>query len=35
VMKLADFMGRTGELKAPPHSWQDLFFPALGSRKGS
>jgi NitT/TauT family transport system substrate-binding protein len=35
VMKLAQFMAKTGELKAPPHAWQDVFFPVLGARHGS
>jgi NitT/TauT family transport system substrate-binding protein len=35
LMKLASFMAKTGELKAAPASWQDVFFPLLGARKGS
>jgi NitT/TauT family transport system substrate-binding protein len=35
LMKLATFMAKTGELKAAPNSWQDVFFPPLGARKGS
>jgi NitT/TauT family transport system substrate-binding protein len=35
LMKLATFMAKTGELKAAPKSWQDVFFPLLGSRPGS
>lgn len=35
VMKYATFMAKTGELKNAPKSWQDLFFPLLGARKGS
>jgi NitT/TauT family transport system substrate-binding protein len=35
LMKLATFMAKTGELKAAPKSWQDVFFPLLGSRQGS
>jgi NitT/TauT family transport system substrate-binding protein len=35
LMKLANFMAKTGELKAAPNSWQDVFFPLLGARKGS
>jgi hypothetical protein len=34
-MKLANFMAKTGELKAAPNSWQDVFFPLLGAREGS
>ncbi len=35
VMKFASFMAKTGELKAAPSAWQDVFFPLLGSRRGS
>jgi NitT/TauT family transport system substrate-binding protein len=35
LMKLATFMTKTGELKAAPKSWQDVFFPLLGARQGS
>ncbi|HEY1979246.1 MAG TPA: ABC transporter substrate-binding protein [Xanthobacteraceae bacterium] len=35
LMKLAGFMAKTGELKAAPKSWQDVFFPLLGDRNGS
>jgi NitT/TauT family transport system substrate-binding protein len=35
LMKLAAFMAKTGEIKSPPNSWQDVFFPLLGARKGS
>ena len=35
LMKLASFMAKTGELKAAPSSWQDVFFPLLGARNGS
>ncbi len=35
LLKLASFMAKTGELKAAPASWQDVFFPLLGARKGS
>ncbi len=35
LMKLAAFMAKTGELKAAPASWQDVFFPLLGNRNGS
>ena len=33
LMKLAAFMAKTGELKTAPTSWQDVFFPLLGSRR--
>ncbi len=29
VQTMADFMGRHGELKSPPHSWKDIVAPAL------
>jgi len=29
VQTMADFMGRHGELKAPPRSWKDIVAPAL------
>jgi NitT/TauT family transport system substrate-binding protein len=35
LMKLANFMAKTGELKLAPNSWQDVFFPLLGARNGS
>jgi NitT/TauT family transport system substrate-binding protein len=35
VMKFATFMAKTGELKNVPKSWQNVFFPAIGDRKGS
>jgi NitT/TauT family transport system substrate-binding protein len=35
LMKLAAFMAKTGEIKAAPASWQDVFFPLLGSHHGS
>jgi NitT/TauT family transport system substrate-binding protein len=35
LMRLAAFMAKTGELKAAPASWQDVFFPLLGNRNGS
>ncbi|MBV8653844.1 MAG: ABC transporter substrate-binding protein [Alphaproteobacteria bacterium] len=35
TMKFADFMARTGSIKAAPSSWQDLFFPEIHGRKGS
>ena len=35
LLKLATFMAKTGEIKTAPKSWQDVFFPLLGARKGS
>jgi NitT/TauT family transport system substrate-binding protein len=35
LMKLAAFMAKTGEIKTVPKSWEDVFFPLLGARKGS
>jgi NitT/TauT family transport system substrate-binding protein len=35
LMKPAGFMAKTGELKAAPNSWQNVFFPLLGARDGS
>lgn len=35
VQKFAHFMAETGEIKSEPKSWQDVFFPVLGDRKGS
>jgi NitT/TauT family transport system substrate-binding protein len=35
LMKLAAFMTKTGEIKTTPTSWQDVFFPLVGTRKGS
>jgi NitT/TauT family transport system substrate-binding protein len=35
LMKLATFMAKTGEIKAAPQSWEEVFFPLLGARKGS
>lgn len=29
IQAFADFMGRHGELKTPPHSWKDIVAPAL------
>jgi NitT/TauT family transport system substrate-binding protein len=34
IMKFATFMARTGQLKSEPKSWEDVFFPLLGGRKG-
>jgi NitT/TauT family transport system substrate-binding protein len=35
LMKLATFVVKTGALKSSPRSWQDVFFPLLGERKGT
>jgi NitT/TauT family transport system substrate-binding protein len=35
TMKYADFMARTGLIKAKPQSWKDMFFPTAQSLKGS
>jgi NitT/TauT family transport system substrate-binding protein len=35
VMKFADFMAKTGEIKVAPKSWEEVFFPLIGARKGS
>lgn len=35
VMKYADFMHRTGRLKAKPESWKDFFFPEIHNLPGS
>ena len=35
TMKFAAFMAEVGSIKAPPSSWQDLFFPELHDRNGS
>ena len=35
ILKFAHFMAETGEIKHEPESWQDVFFPVLGGRKGS
>jgi hypothetical protein len=32
---LAAFMAETGELKTAPAFWRDVFFPLIGSLKGS
>ena len=29
------FAATTGEIKTAPASWQDVFFPLIGSLKGS
>ncbi|HXX85994.1 MAG TPA: ABC transporter substrate-binding protein [Casimicrobiaceae bacterium] len=35
IMKYADFMARTGAIKARPDSWRDLFFPNAQGLPGS
>jgi sulfonate transport system substrate-binding protein len=35
VMQYARFMATIGMIKAPPASWQDLFFPTIASENGS
>jgi hypothetical protein len=35
VQAFADFMGRHGELKAPPQTWKDIVAPALLSSPSS
>lgn len=35
VMKIADFMARTGSIGIRPEKWQDMFFPAVHERPGS
>jgi len=35
VMKYADFMAKTGAIKARPDSWKDLFFPNVHGVPGS
>lgn len=35
VQAFADFMGRHGELKAPPRSWKDIVAPALLNSPGT
>lgn len=35
IKAVADFMGRIGQLKAPPARWQDAYAPALHGRQGS
>lgn len=35
IKAVADFMGRIGQLKAPPARWQDAYVPALHNRQGS
>jgi NitT/TauT family transport system substrate-binding protein len=33
--KIAEFLHRTGGLKALPSNWKDLFFPEIHDEKGS
>ncbi len=35
VQKFADFLYRTGQIKAPPKFWTDLFFGEIAGRSGS
>jgi NitT/TauT family transport system substrate-binding protein len=35
TIKYADFMARTGLIKAKPQSWKDMFFPTVQSLQGS
>ena len=35
VQKFADFLYRTGQIKAPPKFWTDLFFNEVAARPGS
>jgi sulfonate transport system substrate-binding protein len=35
TVKYADFMARTGLIKAKPASWKDMFFPTAQSQQGS
>lgn len=35
TIKYADFMARTGLIKAKPSSWKDMFFPSAQNLKGS
>jgi NitT/TauT family transport system substrate-binding protein len=35
MMKFAEFMAKTGAIKAKPESWRDLFFPNVYSLPGS
>jgi len=35
VQKFADFLYRTGQIKAPPKFWTDLFFGEVSGRSGS
>jgi len=35
IMKFAEFMAKTGAIKAKPESWRDFFFPNVHSLPGS
>jgi NitT/TauT family transport system substrate-binding protein len=35
IMQFARFMAKTGQIRTEPKSWQEVFFPSLGSRHGS
>jgi NitT/TauT family transport system substrate-binding protein len=35
IMKFARFMAKTGQIRNEPKAWQEVFFPSLGSRRGS
>lgn len=35
IMKYADFMARTGQLKKKPASWKDVYFDYVGNAEGS
>lgn len=35
IVKIAEFMHRTGAIGAPPERWQDMFFPDVHARAGS
>jgi NitT/TauT family transport system substrate-binding protein len=35
IMQFARFMATTGQMRNEPKSWQEVFFPSLGSRHGS
>lgn len=35
VMSFGRFMARAGLLKAPPATWQDVFFPPVSGKSGT
>ena len=35
IMKMVDFMHKSGAIKVVPGSWKDLFFPNMHSLAGS
>ena len=35
MMKFAEFMQKTGAIKAKPESWRDFFFPNVHALPGS